>query len=77
MDPDAVLERIEKVTISLSELEGIGPNFKEWELIDSLYEGCKNLFDWLQSGGFEPDWKKFPNGTSSYSLFLKCLYLRT
>lgn len=73
MDPDAVLERIEKVTISLRELEGIGPNFKEWELIDSLYEGCENLFDWLQSGGFEPDWEKFPNGTISYDLFLKCL----
>lgn len=31
-----------------------------------LYDLRVALRDWLASGGFEPDWAKYPAGTASY-----------
>lgn len=33
---------------------------------DEVDEWCRNLMGWLAKGGFEPDWDKYPMGTSYY-----------
>ena len=27
---------------------------------------CQDLFDWLAKGGFDPEWNKYPLGTSYF-----------
>lgn len=31
-----------------------------------LDETCQDLFDWLDKGGFEPDWSKHPSASEYY-----------
>jgi hypothetical protein len=33
---------------------------------DELDESCINLYDWVNKGGFNPDWNKYPLATSYY-----------
>ena len=33
---------------------------------DEVDVWCQDLYDWLKKGGFEPNWAKYPLGTSYY-----------
>ena len=33
---------------------------------DEVDVWCQDLWDWVQKGGFEPDWTKYSMGTSYY-----------
>lgn len=35
---------------------------------DEVDQWCRNLMEWLDKGGFEPDWDKYDLGTS----YFKC-----
>lgn len=63
MDPNAVLQRIERAYLNLQY-----PSSLE-ELFD-LSEACQTLWTWLSYGGFEPEWEKFPVGTEQYQKFV-------
>lgn len=53
MDPNHTLQWIDSVIRSLEQ----GDEIDEW---------CQSLFDWLEKGGFEPYWNKYPSSTSYY-----------
>lgn len=37
-------------------------------------EACEALYAWLNRGGFEPDWKACPTGTSVYRRWRRGAY---
>ena len=38
---------------------------------DEVDEWCADIFDWIDSGGYEPEWSKYPLATS----YAKCRYV--
>lgn len=38
---------------------------------DEISEACKDLYNWIKFGGFQPDWKAQPNATKRYRARLK------
>jgi hypothetical protein len=65
MDPNETLKWIDSWLKEAHEryLQGrdrlpANPDIDEW---------CRNLWEWLQKGGFEPDWEKYPLGTSYFN----------
>lgn len=53
MDPNATLKMIDDFLAARRS----GPEVDEW---------VENLRDWIDGGGFEPDWDAFPLGASYY-----------
>lgn len=53
MDPNATLREIDAF-------------LARHETGDEVDIHCQNLFDWIQRGGFEPEWSRYPLGTSYY-----------
>jgi len=53
MDPNATLKMINEFL----EDRRTGDEVDDW---------CGNLFEWIQKGGFEPEWNTYPIGTSYY-----------
>jgi hypothetical protein len=53
MDPDATLHQIDDFLAA----------HKPGEEVDAW---CRNLWKWISRGGFEPNWDKYPLGTSYY-----------
>ena len=52
MDPDATLERLNDALMMNDEREA--------------RDACADLYCWLQSGGFEPQWVAHPTATDYY-----------
>lgn len=61
MDPNACLERIANL---LRRSAGNTPANREAGT--DLDFACQDLFDWLDRGGFAPDWSKHPSAASYY-----------
>lgn len=59
MDPNATLKMIDDFLRD----RHTGPEVDRW---------CKNLYDWIELGGFEPRWEQCRLGTSYY----KCQVIR-
>lgn len=55
MDPNATLREIHNALMNR-------------ETGDEIDEWCEALGDWVDNGGFEPDWKAYPLGTSYYQV---------
>jgi len=37
---------------------------------DTIGEACDELGDWIDGGGFPPDWSQFPAGTAYFNWFV-------
>jgi hypothetical protein len=55
MDPNACLSKIDDFLLR----QEYGNEVDIW---------CEDLYDWLASGGFEPDWTQHNLGTSYYEI---------
>ncbi|MEE8503978.1 MAG: hypothetical protein V3T26_05965 [candidate division NC10 bacterium] len=53
MDPNETLRRIDEFLLAQEE----GVEVDIW---------CQDLWDWIQKGGFEPNWEAYSLGTSYY-----------
>jgi len=60
MDPNATLREID----SFLQDRRTGEEVDDW---------CGYLYEWLQKGGFAPDWEKYPTGTSYYNCYVSQL----
>jgi len=54
MDPNETLKMIDEF-------------LKARQVGDCVDEWCRDLLEWLNKGGFEPDWDKYPSGTEYFS----------
>lgn len=52
-DPNATLREIDTF-------------LKDHRTGDVVDEWCQDLWDWIQKGGFEPDWARYELGASYY-----------
>jgi len=53
MDPDETLKMIDEFL----QARKTGDEVDEW---------CHNLYEWIEKGGFEPNWNRYPLGTEYY-----------
>lgn len=53
MDPNATLAEIQAFLLAQ----------REGSIVDRW---CEHIWDWLERGGFEPDWAKYPMATDYY-----------
>jgi len=60
MDPNVLLQRIGDY---LRHPQALGEGTEDGEALDWA---CQNLFDWLDRGGFAPDWGAEKLATSYY-----------
>lgn len=65
MDPNETLKQINYELGLVSTFYPIDPNIADdaGERLDLL---CQDLFDWLDRGGFQPDWTAYPTAASYY-----------
>ena len=53
MDPNATLKQIHEFLADR----------RSGEEVDIM---CQDLWDWIETGGFQPEWERYPTGTSYY-----------
>jgi hypothetical protein len=60
MDPNECLRLIQGYAVAR-------PNKMRWQGIDEAAAFlCVDLNDWLEKGGFEPDWNAYPDATAYF-----------
>jgi hypothetical protein len=67
MDPNVTLSRIHDLVVFYIEEES---NDKLEEIYTEINEACDILAEWLQKGGFPPDWADYPYGEITYMMYL-------
>jgi hypothetical protein len=66
MDPNETLRQI-------NEYADARPNKMRWQGIDEeAGHLCVAINEWLEKGGFEPDWKKYPDATAYFLHIYPC-----
>lgn len=65
MDPNATLRLIHDALAACERYRGNDVAHR-LALGNDLDEYCQTLWDWLDRGGFEPNWAKYPLASSYY-----------